>query len=588
LTFCHRHRGAALIASTLLAPQALSAAEKQGGGVLGWVENTQGMPVAGAVISLFGKGIRGGSLVTLSDTSGQFFLPSLPAGSYTLRALGRGHEPAPAQTITVLAQKDSVFTVSLTPVGESGEGTSEDPADGDRTEADRAAAAREELKWLLRHKRRSVLEYHDDVIAEASAELPVANEDRSDRVAVYVPALAGTFEVVATPAVIGDDGVLTVADGVPTSLGVLRLHGKMADFGEWRLGGLVTESENTAWRMAAEFVLNPGDGHEIQTGGGYGTRYVRPLAGEGPGASLDARSVGSLFAHDTWRISEGWTAGFGARHSYVGFLHDANSIDGYASLERALGRDGTMRGSVSIRTLAPGGDLLTLSTLGSAPVLGLTRVDDDLRAERIMRYQLGVDRSNGGATFGAFVFREHVTDQLVNIHGMAASDALRIVNGGGVDVQGVGMSLEQRFGNSVNGSLTYCYGRTSRHGEGRMPSLLHEVPGFSADFSEGGFHDLVARLETFIELTDTRLTAYYRVNTLDPKGDATSRSVTNSRFDIRLSQGLPFMQPLTRADWELLVAVRNLFYDELEGGMLDEVAVLHPTKRVMGGIAVKF
>ena len=178
MTFCHRHRGAALIASTLLAPQALSAAEKQGGGVLGWVENTQGVPVAGAVISLFGKGIRGGSLVTLSDTTGQFFLPSLPAGSYTLRALGRGHEPAPAQTITVLPQKDSVFTVSLTPVGESGEGASESPADSDRTEADRVAAAREELKWLLRHKRRSVLEYHDDeVIADVSAESPAPDAE---------------------------------------------------------------------------------------------------------------------------------------------------------------------------------------------------------------------------------------------------------------------------------------------------------------------------------------------------------------------------------------------------------------------------
>jgi hypothetical protein len=34
--------------------------------------------------------------------------------------------------------------------------------------------------------------------------------------------------------------------------------------------------------------------------------------------------------------------------------------------------------------------------------------------------------------------------------------------------------------------------------------------------------------------------------------------------------------------------VRNLFYDDIEGGMLDELAVLHPPKRVMGGFAVKF
>ncbi len=41
---------------------------------------------------------------------------------------------------------------------------------------------------------------------------------------------------------------------------------------------------------------------------------------------------------------------------------------------------------------------------------------------------------------------------------------------------------------------------------GRTTSLLREVPGFSADFRESSYHDLVARLETFIDLTDTRLT----------------------------------------------------------------------------------
>ena len=51
------------------------------------------MPVSGAVISLFRGGAGGAGLVTLSDSAGRFFLPSLPAGSYTLRALRSGHAP---------------------------------------------------------------------------------------------------------------------------------------------------------------------------------------------------------------------------------------------------------------------------------------------------------------------------------------------------------------------------------------------------------------------------------------------------------------------------------------------------------------
>ncbi len=57
---------------------------------------------------------------------------------------------------------------------------------------------------------------------------------------------------------------------------------------------------------------------------------------------------------------------------------------------------------------------------------------------------------------------------------------------------------------------------------------------------------------------------------------------------MQLGQGLPFLQTLTRADWEVLVAFRNLFYEAAEGATLDELVVLHPPKRVMGGISVRF
>jgi hypothetical protein len=582
LRSCHRHRGAALIASTLLAPAGLPAAEQDAGGLLGWVENAQGLPVSGAVISVFGKGIRGGTLVTLSDSSGHFFLPSLPAGSYTLRALGRGHQPAPAQTVTVLPDQDSVFTVSLKPAPELVEADAASPPAEARGSSE--GEARRELRWLVRHKRRSVLEYRDDQPADA-AEGPVeaapARPDLASSVAGYIPALAGTFEVVATPALIGEDGTLALAPGVPASQSVLKLHGKVADVGEWRLGGLITESEATAWRMAAEFVLTPGSRHEIQTGAGYGTRYIRPLAGEGPGATLDARSVGSLFARDAWRLSEAWTASFGARYSFVGFLQDGNSLDGFASLDRAVGRRTRVRGSFATKTLVPGGDLLTLSTLASAPVLSLARVDEALRAERTTRYEIGMDHVTGAATVGAFVFHEGTSDQLLNLH-LGDDEALRIVNGGGLEVEGVGVTVARRFGNALSGSVAYSFGRALRDDAGR------EVPGFPEAFREARYHDVVARVETFIDLTETRLTAYYRLNSLDPEGERRARPLTGTRFDIRLTQGLPFMQPLTRADWELLLAVRNLFYEDFEGGMLDEMAVAHSAKRVMGGFAVRF
>src|SRR6185436_3082703 len=103
-------------------------------------------PIAGVLVSLFGKGLREGGLVLLSDSSGRFVAPSVPAGSYTIRALGQGR--ALTQRITVLPNQDSIFTLSFAgPQRPDRETALEDSSTNDR-----------ELKWLLRHKRRSVLE----------------------------------------------------------------------------------------------------------------------------------------------------------------------------------------------------------------------------------------------------------------------------------------------------------------------------------------------------------------------------------------------------------------------------------------------
>jgi hypothetical protein len=117
--------------------------------------------------------------------------------------------------------------------------------------------------------------------------------------------------------------------------------------------------------------------------------------------------------------------------------------------------------------------------------------------------------------------------------------------------------------------------------------------GHARDFlsyDEADFHDVVARLETFIDWTDTRVAAYYRFNSLSPESDGRGGhpACTNTRFDLQVTQGLPFLQTLTRADWEVLLAVRNLFYEAAEGATLDELVVLHPPKRVMGGLSVRF
>jgi hypothetical protein len=180
----------------------------------------------------------------------------------------------------------------------------------------------------------------------------------------------------------------------------------------------------------------------------------------------------------------------------------------------------------------------------------------------------------------AHTFYETAHDQLVN--GFAGAEqlhALQVSNGGWMGTRGMGVRVTRRFGDAVQGSMAYTYGHSWR------PEAVGAEPMLA--FRQGDFQDLAARVETMIDSTDTRVIAFCRVNRLSSP-DLHPGALVNTRFDVQLSQGLPFLGALTRADWDVLVAVRNLFYEASEGGILDEMAVAHPPKRVLGGISVRF
>jgi hypothetical protein len=554
-------RVGALLLAAALAPSAQ--AGDSGGTLAGWVEDARGVPVSGAVISLFGKGVGAGGLVTLSDSAGRFVLPTLPAGSYTLRALSGSDLAAPARQVTVLPNKDAVFSISLRPA----EGEAEEGGDDPTAKPSRTTEATRELRWLLRHKRRSVLEARDHDLEPAT--VLTASQPQAT--------LGGTVELVTAPFNLGSEPL--VGEASTPGLGVLRLEGRLADLGHWRLAGLVAESEDTTWRTAAEFVVEPGGGHTIRAGSGYGLRFRRGAELSVASNHPDSRSLGAMFVEDRWDNDERFTAQAGLRYSFVGFVKDGNLLDPSFALEARASKT-RFRGSFASHTLVPGGDFLTLSTIAASPVLAISQ-PEGLQPERLLRYELLVDRSLGATTVGLQAFREDVDDRLVNIFG--PSGELHVVNGPGVSARGLSLVVGRHLGDSVKGSVAYTYGRASHRGS------LPPFPGPEELLSDGSFHEVVAQFETFVDVTDTRLAALYRVHATRPEQDLGQPAPPVSRFDVQLTQGLPFLDSLTRAEWEFLLAFRNLLYEASDqAAILDEVAVVNPPKRIVGGIAVRF
>ncbi|PYQ46917.1 MAG: hypothetical protein DMF78_25085 [Acidobacteria bacterium] len=327
-------RGAAVLAMLMAARAAT--AERPAGGLLGYVEDDQGSPLAGAVVSVFGRGVGGAGLVTLSDSAGRFFVPSLPAGQYTLRALRDGHTPAPARRILILPNQDATFTINLTPVTEA------TTREGDAKAAKDDTSAIRELQWLIRHKRRSALEDHTDgpPAAATNKETPPGQ----GLLASLLPDLAGTVQLVTSS--MGQD---VTDETEPSSWSVVRLNGRIADSGHWSLNGLVAEHETATWRVAGDFVFEPGGGHQVQVATGYGTRALRPLAVGTDQVRLD-RGVGAVSFQDRWQATERVATTLGGRYSYSGFLERSNHFDPTLGLEYRHDEKTRVRGSGCARS----------------------------------------------------------------------------------------------------------------------------------------------------------------------------------------------------------------------------------------------
>ena len=100
---------------------------------------------------------------------------------------------------------------------------------------------------------------------------------------------------------------------------------------------------------------------------------------------------------------------------------------------------------------------------------------------------------------------------------------------------------------------------------------------------------MTASLESVVSPTATRLFVVYKLNAaFDASHAVASVPGTNTRFDVQVNQSLPFLK-FTSAQWEMLVAVSNLFKEDwADTSVYDELLVVRPPKRVLGGVTVRF
>jgi len=103
---------------------------------------------------------------------------------------------------------------------------------------------------------------------------------------------------------------------------------------------------------------------------------------------------------------------------------------------------------------------------------------------------------------------------------------------------------------------------------------------------------VTGRVDAEVPETATRVEVAYRLGTGFAHGasggSTPSRPGLDGRFDVQVHQSLPFMN-FSNARWEMLLAVRNFFRDSsCDQSVYDELFVVRPPKRVVGGVTLHF
>ena len=629
------------VAGALLATSAGAAAgpapepTEDTGDVSGVVTDRVGAPLGPALVSASGPF---GTTLVVGDGGGEFTFRALAPGTYLVRAHRAGFTTSRlvvdvgADTATFVgemrlqraarrrpAPRIRIAGAGLgAPLGPSLEGAEQasaapDDSDPQDPTANASSGTAEAKFWRLRRARRSVLKSR----TWAPARDTEPERDRLDLalgrgpMTEFVRGLPFSGEVqFLTRATL--DGPLRwrSATGVPPGqIAYFSVAPVTEGEAAWAVRGAVnmTAGNASAWAVSGRFAGNPHDDHDLDLRLSYSRQQYAssgqpapPLGADGRGRP--SREVASIRAFDTWTVSPHVTVGYGADLAGYGYLEDGRLFSPQAHLTVSPISRTRVRVGLSRRMTAPGAEQFLPPGSGvwlppERTFASLSGVDP-LRAERTRHVEVAVERDVGRASvLGVRRFEQAVGGQLVTLFGVTGTSFLdafaapgghyRLASMNGVRADGWGVRFTHGVNERLRGAIDYNLVRADWSPAAGLGS---SVPAAALLSSAGDrFHDVTTSVEAAVPETATRVFALCRIsNGFAGMVDDTLAPGVNARFDVRVTQRLPF-SPFGGSTWELLVALRSLFHDPAFGASTyDELLVVDPPPQFVGGLVVHF
>jgi len=609
---------------SIRSPQAVVARASTQGDIHGLVVDTGGHPLAGAMVSALGATVA----ISLTGKDGRFRFGALPIGPYTVRIHLDGFVPAPRQMVEVRASAPAVVSVALRSLTATGttvpaakvlaasflpfDGLPGGSVIGTTTDADHDHT---EANWRLRHLPRSVLKDIDDARGVTTGDGDTATEagrsffGRSLNAAARSTSglfdalpLTGQVNLVTIGSFNGPSDVWSTNAVASAGVAYVSLGAPVGALGDWAVRAALTQGGLGSWFVAGSLAARRSAEHRYVAGITYSAQhYDRSSALGVPDLGTGARSVGIVHGSDEWTISRDVTLGYGVTYSWQDYLSGNGLFSPRISLTIRPASQYRIRAVAARSVVAPGAEEFLQGTgNGASAMLPAQRTfspwseAQGFRPQRTNHFEVGVERDIAAFVVGLRTFYQRVGDQGGAVFAVATPERsvpslghYYVAALGDLETQGWSISLSRRILGSLRGAMDYSQSTARWDQAPDRSGMALWMGGRSRERQR--FHDLTTSLETDIRPTATRVYVLYKINTgfarQTPSGGGTG---FDRRFDVQVNQALPFLN-FTSADWELLVAVCNLFRDSnLERSVFDELLVVRPPKRVVGGVRVRF
>jgi len=621
----------ALSVSPALAQSAQSIRNVRGS-ITGVVSDDHGGPIAGAMVSALGT-------VTVAkattDASGWFSIDALPIGDYTLQAHRTGFLGSSRATVRVSGLSPALQRLQLrrlnSPVATSGNapvparpimaagfglpsGTLADQPDASDTSSNTTVARDDhphnETAWRLRHIKRSILKDQAPIITVVERDGDIPSGSLFGRAMDSAASLATTFftdlpfsgEVNLLTTRAFGTGELFSGDVLPRGVAYMAI-GAPTPAGDWSVRAAMNQGDLSSWIVAGAFQSRGGTAHVYKFGYSYSTQdYLGGNPAALAAATDGSRNVGELFALDRWSISRAIAVEYGARYGRYDYLRPGGLFSPRVGLTVEPMKNTRVSATVAQRMVAPGAEEFVASeTPGPwlppertfAPLGGPGAVNA-FSVERAQYVDLMIEHEfEANYAIGVRRFYQNVDDQLVTLFGLDVPGGPQsvghyyVANAGSLGADGWALRLSRMAGKRLRGSIDYSVTRARWLERGDMADIAAWAPA-AIRYETEDLHDVTTSLATEIPETATRVFVFYKINTGYTRSDTSQlRPGLDARFDVQINQALPFELGGTR--WEVLLGLRNLFRDPNDpASVYDELLVVRPPKRVVGGFLVRF